>query len=150
MSFLNPRHIFPLFVATTTTFGGLLALFNPTGSIKAFGLPDRIASSPTAHATFSLSSARTSVIGLLIYTFHARGDFRAIDSVLLISGFYCGIVDGYVCYKEGESGKGLFRVLSSWAVGLYGGLGITSVSHVALVSSMFEIVANHEILHTQG
>ncbi|KAG7059097.1 hypothetical protein JMJ77_0006465 [Colletotrichum scovillei] len=126
MASINPRHIFPLFVATTTTFGGLLALFNPAGSIRAFGLPDRIASSPTAHATFSLSSARTSVIGLLIYTFYAIGDFRAIDTVLLTSGLYCGIIDGYVCYKEGEPGKGLFRVLSSWAVGLYGGLGITS------------------------
>ncbi|KAK1689362.1 hypothetical protein BDP55DRAFT_628689 [Colletotrichum godetiae] len=142
MSSLNPRHIFPLFVATTTTFGGLLALFNPAGSIKAFGLPQRIASSPTAHATFSLSSARTSVIGLLIYTFYARGDLRAIDTVLLTSGLYCGIVDGYVCYKEGETGKALFRVLSSWAVGLYGGLGITSVSHVFLLSYLSEATAD--------
>ncbi|KXH65714.1 hypothetical protein CSAL01_03224 [Colletotrichum salicis] len=118
MSSLNPRQILPLFVATTTTFGGLFALFNPAGSIKAFGLPHRIASSPIAHATFSLASARTSVIGLLIYTFYVRGDFGAIDTVLLTSGLYCGIVDGYVCYKEGEPGKALFRVLSSWAVGL--------------------------------
>ncbi|KAK0381875.1 hypothetical protein CPAR01_05489 [Colletotrichum paranaense] len=150
MASICRRHIFPLFVATTTTFGGLLALFNPAGSIRAFGLPDSIASSPTAHATFSLSSARTSVIGLLIYTFYARGDFGAIDTVLLTSGLYCGIVDGYVCYKEGEPVKALLRILSSWAVGLYGGLGITSVSHVTHVNSMFEAAVDYGILHPQG
>lgn len=70
--------------------------------------------------------------------------------MLLTSGLCCGIVDGYVCYKEGEPGKALFRVLSSWAVGLYGGMGITSVSHVAIVSSIFEAAANYGIFHKQG
>lgn len=60
------RHLPALFLATSFTFGGLWPLWNAKAAeaaIHAFGLPDRIASSPEAQSTFIIYSSRMTIMG---------------------------------------------------------------------------------------
>lgn len=53
-----------------------------------------------------LSSARISAIGIATYAFWFQGGYKAMDT-LLATIAYVGVVDGYVCWKEGVPGRGL-------------------------------------------
>ncbi|KAF1952228.1 hypothetical protein CC80DRAFT_495563 [Byssothecium circinans] len=117
MSTFHPRHIPALLIATSTSIGGLLPLFNAPSAMRSFGLPDRIANSPTAHSPFVLYGSRISAMGVLVFAAYARGDYVAVDFILALMGVFFGPVDVFVCWREGVGGKALFRGVSCAVVG---------------------------------
>lgn len=127
MPFPLTRHILPLLIATTTTFGGIWPIFNAPSSMLEFGLPAHIARSPTAASPFILCSARTTTIGLMLFTFYARGEYAVVDTILAIIGGYLGIVDSAVWWKEGIKGKAIFRACSCVVIAGWGWFGMTQV-----------------------
>ena len=118
-------HVPPLLVATALTVGGMMPFWNPDGAIREFGLPERIAVSPPAHACFIISGARISALGMALWVFYLQDKLAAVDTVLALL-FYVGAVDGYVCWREGESGKAVFRFLSGVVIGGWGALSLTA------------------------
>ncbi len=118
-------HIPPLFVATAMTFGGLIPFFSAEFAILEFGLPSHVAISKPAQSIMIVSSARITAIGMAVFTFYFRGQFEAVDTILLILG-YVGLVDGYVCWLEDVSRKAIFRVLSGVAIASWGWFGLTA------------------------
>ncbi|KAJ6264092.1 hypothetical protein Dda_0234 [Drechslerella dactyloides] len=119
------RHIPALFLGTALTFGGALPLFNAAYALSEFGFPSRIANSPQAQAVFIVSGARTSAIGLAIYILYGRGMLRAVDVVLAAVGT-TGLIDGWVCWREGVAGRGVFRATSAAVVAVWGWMGMTA------------------------
>jgi hypothetical protein len=105
------RHIPPLFCATAATFGGFVPLFNAEYAIRGMGLPQRISVSKPAQAIMIIGMARITAIGLALFTFYFQGKFEAVDTVMTTIG-YVGLVDGYVCWKEGVPEKAVFRASS--------------------------------------
>ncbi|KAK6353444.1 hypothetical protein TWF696_005407 [Orbilia brochopaga] len=125
MNAFSVRHIPALFLGTTLTFGGAIPLFNSAYAMAEFGFPPRITNSPQAQAVFIVSGARTSALGLAIYILYARGMLRAVDVVLATVGT-TGLIDGWVCWREGVPGRGVFRATSAAVVAVWGWLGMTS------------------------
>ncbi|KAL6887993.1 hypothetical protein GGI43DRAFT_229637 [Trichoderma evansii] len=119
------RHIVPLFVASATTFGGLWPFWAPRDAMLEFGLPARIADSPTAQPVMVLSSARTTALGLLMFIFYQQGKFADVDTVMSVMGAYLGLADGYVCWKEGMPDKAVFRCVSGMVIAGCGMVGLT-------------------------
>ncbi|KAK5991834.1 hypothetical protein PT974_05220 [Cladobotryum mycophilum] len=103
------RHIPPLFVASATTFGGLWPFWSPRDAMLEFGLPERIANSPAAHPVMVLCSARSTTLGVLMLVFYHQNKLAEVDTIMSIIGAYLGLVDGYICWKEGMPGKAVFR-----------------------------------------
>ncbi|CAG8950225.1 hypothetical protein HYFRA_00008463 [Hymenoscyphus fraxineus] len=124
LSHFTLRHIPTLFVATATTFGGLMPFFNAEAAILEFGLPKRIAISQPAQSVMILSSGRITTLGLAIFVFYFQKKLAAVDTIMLLLG-YVGLVDGYVCWCEGVPGKALFRLASGVAISAWGGFGMT-------------------------
>jgi hypothetical protein len=73
-----------------------------------------------------LCSGRTTAIGLILWTFYLQGELVEFDTVLIILGAYVGLVDGYVCAKEGVPGKAVFRAGSGLVIVTWGLFGLTS------------------------
>jgi hypothetical protein len=121
----TPYHIPPLFGATALTFGGLWPIFNGEASLLEFGLPKRVAISKSAQNVQILSSGRGTAIGLAIYAFYFQDKFEEVDTILL-SLLYVGLIDGYVCWKEGVAGRGLFRFASGAFFAAWGWFGLTT------------------------
>lgn len=61
----------------------------------------------------------------MILAFYAKGNYEAVDTIVSIFGFF-GLVDVYVCLKEGVRDKALFRGLSSGLVAAWGLAGMTA------------------------
>ncbi|KAI1180007.1 hypothetical protein F4777DRAFT_574291 [Nemania sp. FL0916] len=123
---VKPQHIPALLVATTMTLGGVWGLLYPRDAIQEFGFPSHIANAPAAAPVFRAGNARTIVIGLLTSTFYLRGQLEAVDTVVAITGAYCGLVDSYVVWKAGNPRKALFRLVSSAALSACGLWGLTA------------------------
>ncbi|PVI00098.1 hypothetical protein DM02DRAFT_593351 [Periconia macrospinosa] len=119
-------HIPTLFVATATTFGGLMPFFNAQSAIEEFGLPKRIAISKEAQSVMILSSARITALGACMFAFYFSGKFSEVDTVMVIMGAYVGSVDAYVCWKEEVTGKAIFRGLSGAVIAAWGWFGLTA------------------------
>ena len=120
------RHIPTLFVATTTTFGGLIPFYNAEYAIKELGLPKRIAVSREAHPVMILSSARITALGALMFVFYFQGKLAEVDIIMLVMGAYLGPVDGYVCWREGVPDKAVFRFVSGLLIAAWGWFGMTA------------------------
>lgn len=93
-----------------------------------FGLPERIASSRPAQPVMVLCSARTTTLGLLMFIFYRQGRFEDVDTVMSVMGAYLGLVDSYVCWKEGMPGKAVFRCVSGIVIAGLGLIGLTEGS----------------------
>lgn len=105
------------------TLGGMWSYFDPRAAMLEFGLPDRIAATPAAGAVMHINNARTTVLGMCLYTLYFRRQLAACDTILAILGAYAGLIDSYVVWREGNPRKAAFRLASSWllsAVGLAG------------------------------
>lgn len=89
-----------------------------------FGLPERIASSPEAQSVFMVYSSRTTIMGVMLYTFWLKRMYSAMDIILICLG-WAGVADGYVCWKEGVPGTGVFRLVSGLVLAGLGAAGIT-------------------------
>ncbi|KAI4863102.1 hypothetical protein F4820DRAFT_450320 [Hypoxylon rubiginosum] len=120
------RHVPVLFTATAMTFGGMWSYFDARGAMLEFGLPDRIASTPSAAAVMHINNARTTVIGLCMYTLYFRRELAACDTILAILGAYAGLVDSYVVWREGNPRKAAFRLISSGLLSAVGFAGWTA------------------------
>lgn len=118
------HHIPSLFIATTFTFGGLWPLWDPKAPMLEFGLPEHIADSEAARTVFIVYASRMTVMGLVLYLFHYRRLYSAIDILMLCLG-WAGVVDGYVCWKEGVPGRAVFRALSGAILAGLGALKFT-------------------------
>ncbi|KAH9232044.1 hypothetical protein K456DRAFT_54530 [Colletotrichum gloeosporioides 23] len=118
-------HLFPLSVAVAHTIGGVVPFFAEDAGIRSFGLPERFAESSIAQACFILDGARLSVLGTVQLIMYLRGDYVAVDIILALL-VYVGLVDGYVCWREGEMGSAVFRAMSGVVIGTWGALGLTS------------------------
>lgn len=92
-------------------------------AIHAFGLPDRIASSPEAQSTFTIYSSRMTIMGLALYMFYFRRLYSAMDIIMMLLG-WAGAVDGYICWKEDVPGKAMFRLLSGLIIAALGAMGV--------------------------
>lgn len=120
MSFLPfpPRHLVPLFVMSSTTLMSFPAYFNTPYAIHTlFGLPERIANSPHAQSPFILMTARIQAIGIMMWAFYLKGEYKAVDTVMAILGTWVTAVDVWVCIREGVKGKAVFRGAVGGAVG---------------------------------
>lgn len=120
------RHVPTLFAATMMTFGGMWTYFDPRSAMLEFGLPDRIAATPAAAAVMHINNARTTVIGMSLYTLYFRHQLAACDTILAILGAYAGLVDSYVVWREGNPRKAAFRLASSWLLSAAGFSGWTA------------------------
>ncbi|KAM5439824.1 hypothetical protein MferCBS31731_004234 [Microsporum ferrugineum] len=118
-------HIPPLFVATATTFGGLMPFWNAKYAIEEFGLPKRIAVSKEAQSVMVSGSGQTTALRLVLFAFYFQGKFREVDTIMVILA-YLGLVDGYVCWREGVPGTALFRATSGLLIAGWGWFGLTS------------------------
>ncbi|KAF6835096.1 hypothetical protein CPLU01_04574 [Colletotrichum plurivorum] len=118
-------HVVPIFVSVAHTIGPLFSFVDPARSIRRFGLPERFAQSTIAQSCFVLDGARLSVLGLAQLVFYLRGQYQAVDTVMALL-VYIGLVDGYVCWREGAPGAALFRATSGVVIGAWGALGLTS------------------------
>lgn len=119
------RHIPPLLVATITTFGGTMPLFNPEGALKEFGFPERIVASKAARPVMVTQSARTSCLGLGLLLLYANNQLAAMDIVFASMG-WIGLIDWYVLWKEGLPGQAAFRAISTGLIAGWGLLGMTA------------------------
>lgn len=97
----------------------------PEKAIIAFGLPERTSVSKPAHALIITQSARVSALGVALWGMYIGGHFEAMDWLLATMG-YVGIVDTWVCYREGMPGKAWFRALSTAPIAIWGLLGMTA------------------------
>ncbi|KAK8015237.1 hypothetical protein PG990_008533 [Apiospora arundinis] len=120
------RHIPALFTATVMTFGGMWSYLDPRAAMLEFGFPDRIASAPAAAAIMHINNARTTVLGMCMYTLYFSRQRVACDTILAILGAYAGLVDSYVVWKEGNPRKAAFRLASSWLLSAVGFAGWTA------------------------
>ncbi|KAL4862623.1 hypothetical protein BDV12DRAFT_178600 [Aspergillus spectabilis] len=69
-----------------------------------------------------LRCGRITAFGLALWTLYIQQQLEAFDTILTILGGYVGLVDGYVCWKEGVPGKAVFRtgsglVIAAWGFG---------------------------------
>ena len=63
--------------------------------------------------------------GMAIWIFYLQRKLKAVDTVLSLM-LYVAAVDGWVCWKEGVPGQGVFRFCAGLVVGGWGLLGLTS------------------------
>jgi len=117
-------HIPVLLAATTMSVGAVVPLWNPVAAIRAYGLPDRIAKSPAAHACFKAYGARSTCFGAAIWIFYLQGKLDAVDTILALQA-YAGAVDAWVCYSEGVPRTAFSRAVAGLLVGGWGLLGLT-------------------------
>lgn len=97
----------------------------PEAALGEFGFPPNIAQSKAAWPVIKTGSSRVTAIGLAIWGMYFGGHLEAID-ILIASMFWVGLVDGWVCYKEGKPGSVMFRTGTTSVIALWGFLGMTS------------------------
>ena len=102
-----------------------MTFFNAEYAILEFGLPERIAISKAAQSIMIISSARTTAIGLSLFTFYFQEKLAAVDTILAILG-YVGLVDGYVCWLEDVPSKAVLRTVSGALIAAWGWFGMTA------------------------
>lgn len=125
------RHMPALFAALTTSIGGFWPLFSPAGALLEFGFPARVANAPAAHPVMMVNGARTTVLGVIMFVLYFRGMLEECDILLTLMGGYLGLVDSYVCWRQGNPGKAVFRLVTSLGLGAWGFFGQTSGARIS-------------------
>ncbi|KAI0097648.1 hypothetical protein GGR51DRAFT_577936 [Nemania sp. FL0031] len=120
------QHIPGLIVASSMTFGGIWPLFDAHGAMSEFGFPQRIASAPPTAPVFQVGNARTTTIGLLTFFYYARQQYEIVDTIMTITGAYCGLLDSYIVWREGRPRHAIFRLVSSGFLSAWGFWGLTA------------------------
>ncbi|RYP56098.1 hypothetical protein DL771_012161 [Monosporascus sp. 5C6A] len=121
-----PRHIPALFSATTTTLGGMLAMFHARATMLSFGLPAHIANVPVTWPVWVIGQAHASIIGILIFIFYFRRQLDIVDIILGVSSGYAALVDSYVVWSQGEAAKAALRLIVTGLFCAWGLAGLTS------------------------
>jgi hypothetical protein len=112
-------------MATGQAVGGLTPFWDPAGAIRAFGLPERIATARPAQLGFMIYGSRATIIGVAMWISYLRRDPQTVDTLMMLNLYGCA-VDAYVSWSEGEIGKAWFRGLLGVFVGGWGLLGLTA------------------------
>jgi hypothetical protein len=107
------------------------AYFDQAYAIRLFGLPERIATAPAAHSPWILYTSRIHAIGIMMLIFFAQGNYAAVDMLMTFLGLF-GVVDVWVCLREGVPEKAWKRGLAALVVGLYGICSGTRVSFLEM------------------
>jgi hypothetical protein len=123
---IAPRHIPALFGATTTTLGGMLALFYPRATMLSSGLPAHIATVPDTWPVWVIGQAHTSVIGIPIFTFYYRRQLDVVDIILGVSSGYAALVDSYIIWSQGQAAQASLGLV---ATGLFSVWGLVGMSY---------------------
>jgi hypothetical protein len=89
-----------------------MPFYNAEYAIEEFGLPKRIAISKEAHPFIILSSARITALGTLMLIFYIQHKLNEVNTIMIVMGGYLGVVDGYVCWREGVQNRAVFRSFS--------------------------------------
>ncbi|KAH8908969.1 hypothetical protein BR93DRAFT_520052 [Coniochaeta sp. PMI_546] len=121
----NAYHIPALLVCFTSMLGSPWSLLSPSTSLSEFGFLPAIAQSRAAQPVMAVAQTRGAVIGLLTAIFYSRGQYADVDLILALYGSYAGVVDAYIVWKEGNRGKGVFRLVGSWLIAAAGLAGLT-------------------------
>ncbi|ROW10659.1 hypothetical protein VPNG_05110 [Cytospora leucostoma] len=115
--------------ASTMTLGGIWPMLNPSGAMREFGFPSRIANAPAAAPVMVTGQVRTTAIGLLVSIFYCQGRLDVVDTVMAVTGAYAGLVDSYVVWREGGGPPmALFRLVSSGLIAAWGFAGLTEAA----------------------
>jgi hypothetical protein len=101
-------HILPLLVTAALTLGGLMPFLDAEFSIREFGLPSQAAISRPAQSIMMTSAGRGTAIGMALAILYIQGKLIELDTVLSVL-WYVGLVDGYVCWREGVIDVASFR-----------------------------------------
>ncbi|KAI1124992.1 hypothetical protein F5Y10DRAFT_18178 [Nemania abortiva] len=120
------QHIPSLIVASTINFGGIWPLFDARGAMLEFGFLPRIADPSSSAPIFQVGNARTTAIGLITFLFYSRQQFEVVDTIMAITGAYCGLIDSYVVWREGRPRQAIFRLVSSGFLSACGFWGLTA------------------------
>ena len=99
-------------------------LLAPAGTMREMGLSERMAVSVAAQRAMIIGGARTSVLGIVTFILYLQGDLATVDTVMSLMP-WLGWMDGYVCWKEGKPGFGLFRAVAATLIGVWGMLGMS-------------------------
>jgi hypothetical protein len=118
-------HIPPLLVTAALILGGLMPFLDAEFAIREFGLPSQAAISKPAQSIMMTSAGRGTAIGLALAILYIQGKLAEFDTVLSVL-WYVGLVDGYVCWREGVPGHGVFRATSGVVIAAWGLFGLTS------------------------
>lgn len=102
-----------------------MPFFNGPSAVRAFGLPEHIATAHPAHVAFMVYGARASIIGTVMWVFYLRGQYRSVDTLMALLFYGCA-TDAYVSWSEGAGGHAWFRGLLGVVVGGWGALGVTA------------------------
>jgi hypothetical protein len=122
----RPAHIPALFVASATTFGGFWPFFDAHRATAEMGLPRRFSETHESRTIFQLCSARTTTLGMILFTLYFQGKLAEVDTVMVILGGYVGAVDGYVFWREGCGGKAVQRAVSGFVIAACGWYGLVA------------------------
>jgi hypothetical protein len=85
-----------------------------------YGLPEHIADVPETWPVWHAGNARTACLGILMLVFYAQRRYDILDTFLIITGAYLGLVDCFLLRNERLLSTGLFALsallrLPSWA-----------------------------------
>lgn len=119
------RHIPALGIATAHTFGGMVPFYNGANAISMFGLPERISSSHPAQVIMTVTGARNTALGLVICMLYLQRMLSAVDTVLVCLGLV-GLLDGFICWREGVRRTAVSRATAGVLFGLWGLFGMTA------------------------
>lgn len=119
------RHLPPLVVATGMGLGGTMPLYSASAAMKTFGLPSSLADDPAAQVLMTIMAGRNIAFGAAIWLLYLQGKLGSVDTVLSCVGIV-GLVDGWVCWREGIIGTAWFRAANGLFFGGWGVLGLTA------------------------
>lgn len=72
---------------------------------------------------FPIYGSRAQIHGLCIWIFYLQGKLDVVDTLLAVL-VYAGIVDWYICWREGM--PGLWRFAAGLTLFIWGTLGMTA------------------------
>lgn len=102
-----------------------MPLYAPSAAMKTFGLPSSLADDPAAQVIMTIMAGRNIALGTAIWLLYLQGNLGSVDTVLGCVGIV-GLVDGWVCWREGVIGTAWFRAANGLFFGGWGILGMTA------------------------
>lgn len=90
-----------------------------------YGLDERVADIPETWVVWHVGNARTACLGILMFIFYFQRRYDVLDTFLVVSASYLGVVDCYLLWTQGLGSMGVFRLLSSSVFAALGAAGFT-------------------------
>ena len=125
-SHFSPRHIPALIGACGMTFGGMFSMVNARASMLNFGLPTQIADVPATSPVWVIAQARTTTLGILMFTFYFRRQLDVVDIIMATISGYAALIDSYVVSSQGYTANAAFRLVVPGLFCVWGLAGMTA------------------------